>query len=74
MIKPQSEMRTPDVQRFGRSFCPKCNDMLLAPVMCEHVSESSIRHIWCCDACGHEFHTTVRLPALSKRARTNLLS
>jgi RNase P subunit RPR2 len=74
MIKPQSEIRTPDVQRFGRSFCPKCSDMLLAPVMCEHVSESSIRHIWCCDSCGHEFHTTVRLPALSKRARTNLLS
>jgi RNase P subunit RPR2 len=65
MMKPQSATRsTPlSVQRFGRSFCPKCNDMLLAPAASEYVSESKIRHFWSCDSCAHEFKTSVKLPS-----------
>jgi hypothetical protein len=75
-MKLQSATRiTPlSVQRFGRSFCPRCNDMLLAPVMSEHVSESLIRHFWSCDACGHEFRTSVKFKSLSPRRRNATLS
>jgi transcription elongation factor Elf1 len=69
MIKSQSATRsTPlSVQRFGRSFCPECNDMLLAPAASEFVSESLIRHFWSCDTCGHEFETSVKLPSFHMR-------
>jgi transcription elongation factor Elf1 len=75
-MKLQSATRmTPlSVQRFGQSFCPKCNDMLLAPTASEHVNESLIRHLWSCDACGHEFQTSVRFKPLSRRRRGALLS
>jgi len=62
------------VQRYGRSFCPQCNDMLLAPAKSEYVSESLVRHFWSCDACGHEFRTSVKFKALSPRRRARPLS
>jgi uncharacterized protein with PIN domain len=66
MTKLQSETRTAplNAQRFGQAHCPKCKDMLLAPVRSEHVSETLIRHFWSCDSCGHEFHTSVRFKRL----------
>jgi RNase P subunit RPR2 len=66
-MKLQSATRTalPGAQRLCRSFCPQCNDMLLAPARSEYVNASLIRHFWSCDACGHEFRTSVRFKALS---------
>jgi RNase P subunit RPR2 len=65
-MKLQSATRaTPlGVQRFGRSFCPRCKDMLLAPAQSEYVNASLLRHFWSCDACGHEFRTSVKFKAL----------
>jgi len=76
MMKSQSAVRaTPlSVQRFGRSFCPKCNDMLLAPAASEFVTESLIRHFWSCDTCSHEFQTSVKFPSLSRRRKDKALS
>ena len=39
--------------------CPQCGDTMLAPESSEHLSESNVRHIWSCEACGHGFATCV---------------
>ena len=87
MMKPQSETRTSPLderttrverfvraQRFGRSFCPRCKDMLLAPTVSEYVKETLVRHLWSCDMCGYEFQSAVRLTKVSARRRSNTLS
>ena len=48
---------------FKRSFCPECQDLLVAAAMSQHVNDDVVRHWWTCESCGHEFGTTVRLPA-----------
>jgi RNase P subunit RPR2 len=59
----QAETHTTTVvpQRMALPVCPNCNDLLFAPAASEFVSKSRVRHIWSCDACGHEFSTSVRL-------------
>lgn len=56
---------TPAVLAFARYFarphCPQCGDQQLAPDRSEFVGEGLIHHTWSCDACGHEFRTTVEL-------------
>jgi len=42
--------------------CAACGDVLIAPEWSEHVSECYIRHLWSCEACGHEFEMAVYLP------------
>jgi transcription elongation factor Elf1 len=75
-MKLQSATRTtpPGAQRLCRSFCPQCNDMLLAPARSEYVNASLIRHFWSCDACGHEFRTSVNFKTLSARRAGTPLS
>jgi ribosomal protein L37AE/L43A len=34
---------------------------LFASAGAEFVSKSRVRHVWSCDACGHEFATSVQL-------------
>ena len=48
-------------RRVALPNCPNCNDLLFAPAASEFVSKTRVRHIWSCDACGHEFSTSVRL-------------
>jgi hypothetical protein len=57
-------------RRFGVPLCPECGDMLLAPSASTHVSEEVVRHQWCCEDCGYEFRTSVRLMARSRREPT----
>jgi len=47
------------------SFCPECSDLMVAAARSQHVRENVVRHWWSCESCGHEFRTTVQLPALS---------
>lgn len=35
--------------------CPQCGDVLLAPLLAEHVDASHVRNHWVCEACGHAF-------------------
>lgn len=51
----------PQAQRLARPFCPKCDDMLYAPEASQHVNDHLVRHIWCCESCGHMFKTSVIL-------------
>ena len=48
-------------RRIALPSCPNCNDLVFAPTVSEFVSKSRVRHIWSCEACGHEFSTSVRL-------------
>ena len=54
---------TPVVLAFARYFarprCPQCGEAQFAPERSEFVGDGVIQHTWSCDACGHEFGTTV---------------
>jgi len=49
----------------SRLLCPQCQDLIIAATKSQHVSTHEVRHWWACEACGHEFRTTVRGPSLS---------
>jgi uncharacterized protein with PIN domain len=59
----QAETHTSSVasRRIDLPACPKCNDLVFAPAASEFVSRSHVRHFWCCETCGHEFSTSVKL-------------
>lgn len=38
--------------------CPQCGDMLLAPLLAEHVSAGLVHNHWVCESCGHSFRKT----------------
>lgn len=46
--------------KLSRLLCPQCQDLIIAATQSQHVSTNEIRHWWACEACGHEFRTTVR--------------
>jgi RNase P subunit RPR2 len=54
--------------KLVRSHCPQCDDLMVAPARSQHVQNDLVRHWWSCETCGHEFRTTVRLPALPAEA------
>jgi transcription elongation factor Elf1 len=54
-------------RRFALPSCPQCNDLLFASAGAEFVSKSRVRHVWSCDACGHEFATSVQLSFIRAR-------
>jgi len=73
-MNAQTELRVAPVhaRRFPLPYCPQCNVLPFAPAASEHVSESHVRHLWSCEACGHEFTTSVRLSF--RRVRRGRLS
>lgn len=46
--------------KVSRLLCPQCQDLIIAATQSQHVSRNEIRHWWTCEACGHQFRTTVR--------------
>jgi ribosomal protein S27AE len=38
--------------------CPQCGDMLLAPLMAQHVGAGLVHNHWVCEECGHTFRRT----------------
>jgi transcription elongation factor Elf1 len=44
-----------------RPSCPRCGDTLLAPESSTLVAHGHIQHTWCCDVCGYDFETAIRL-------------
>jgi hypothetical protein len=55
---------TTGAARLALPACPKCNDPQFAPAASEFVSKGKVRHFWSCEACGHEFSTSVKLAFL----------
>jgi predicted RNA-binding Zn-ribbon protein involved in translation (DUF1610 family) len=43
--------------------CPLCGEMLLAPMLAEHVSARHVRNHWVCESCGHTFRKSFRVEA-----------
>lgn len=35
--------------------CPQCGDLLLAPLLAQHVSARLVHNHWACESCGHTF-------------------
>ena len=68
-MKGQAEMQAGAgaPRRFALPSCPQCNDLLFASAGAEFVSKSRVRHVWSCDACGHEFATSVQLSFIRAR-------
>jgi uncharacterized protein with PIN domain len=56
-------------RRIALPSCPQCNDLQLAPLASEFVSQGQVRHFWSCEACGHEFTTSVKLPVGGAKRR-----
>jgi hypothetical protein len=63
----RAETHVPSVasRRFAFPACPKCHDLQFAPSASEFVSKGKVRHFWSCEACGHEFSTSVKLAFLA---------
>jgi hypothetical protein len=51
----------PQTPHFRLPSCPQCGDMLLAPLLAEHVSEHHVRNHWVCESCGHAFRKSFRV-------------
>jgi hypothetical protein len=49
--------------RIKLPTCPLCGDMLLAPMLAEHVSAQHVRNHWVCESCGHSFRKSFRVEA-----------
>jgi transcription elongation factor Elf1 len=55
-----------DTARLSRirafaTHCPRCRDLMVAPVVSEFVEDGEIRHHWECDACGQASSTSIPL-------------
>ncbi len=70
-VRTNDPARTNDLARTNdcaRSFCPRCDDVMVAPARSQHVKEDVIRHTWRCESCGHQFRTSVRLSFICAEA------
>jgi hypothetical protein len=42
--------------------CAQCGTTLFAPEWSELVSDTRVRHLWVCSACGYSYETLVCFP------------
>lgn len=56
------------VRRFEPPTCPQCGDESFLPQEAAFAGEGRIRHTWVCEGCGHEFRTSVEIPASQRGA------
>ena len=60
---------TPAVFTFARYFtrplCPECNHEQFVPERSAFVNDGNVCHGWLCEACGHDFCTTVEIRRLT---------
>jgi RNase P subunit RPR2 len=55
MTLHQNTCTAAPLPRIKLPACPQCGDMLLAPLLAEHVSPQHVRNHWVCEDCGHSF-------------------
>ena len=51
------------VSRVLGNQCAQCQAAIIAPAWSEHLTDSCVRNVWSCDACGYQFEDTVYLTA-----------
>jgi ribosomal protein S27AE len=56
-------MTAPQSRPFRMQDCPQCGDLLLAPLMAEHVNARHVRNHWVCEGCGHTFRESFKFAA-----------
>jgi hypothetical protein len=58
-------LRHPQNARLARPAveCAQCGEQLFIPEWSEYLDQHRARHLWCCEACGYKFETTVRFAA-----------
>jgi ribosomal protein L37AE/L43A len=49
------------VNRISLNQCAQCGADLIAAAWSEHVTDSCVRNVWSCGACGYQFEDTVYL-------------
>ena len=54
----------PQARHVRLPTCPQCGDMLLAPLLAEHVASGHVRNHWACEACGHTFRKSFKVATL----------
>lgn len=47
--------------KLSRPSCPRCGSLLLFAEQSAFNLDGHISHSWLCDACGHEFTTSIRV-------------
>ena len=52
-------LRTLLASAAGR--CAQCGAHIVAPEWSEHLSETRVRNVWSCEACGYRFEDTIYL-------------
>jgi len=66
------ELKSPHLRSFVHARpiveCAQCGDRLFAPEWSEYLEDNQVRHLWTCDACGYQFETSIRFPAISNAA------
>ena len=51
------------MNRVVGNQCAQCGTDIIAAEWSEHLSESCVRNVWSCEACGYQFEDTVYLSA-----------
>ena len=51
------------MNRVPVNECAQCGAHLVAAAWSEHLTDSCVRNVWSCDACGYQFEDTVYLSA-----------
>jgi ribosomal protein L37AE/L43A len=44
------------------NLCAQCGAALIAPIWAESLDGRHVRNLWCCEACGYQFETSVYFP------------
>jgi ribosomal protein S27AE len=57
----QTACRTLSRAELRRPKCPKCGSVVLFAEHSAFNANGGICHSWSCDACGHEFATSIRI-------------
>jgi ribosomal protein S27AE len=55
MLLHETLSTAPQSRNVRLPHCPQCGDVLLAPLLAEHVNASHVRNHWACESCGHTF-------------------
>ena len=51
------------MNRISVNECAQWGAELIAAAWSEHVTDSCVRNVWSCEACGYQFEDTVYLSA-----------
>jgi hypothetical protein len=45
------------------TLCGQCGADIIAPELSEYLSTGCVRHVWTCEACGHNFEDSIDFAA-----------